>query len=50
MLKNKKILFPRKGCEELLTQLTSFGYEKHDDLADAACFGWPPYAMLEPNY
>ena len=29
------VLFPRQGCEELLTQLTGFGIEKHDDLADA---------------
>ena len=30
-----KILFPRKGAEELLGQLIGFGTEKHDDLADA---------------
>jgi predicted phage terminase large subunit-like protein len=35
LLKDGNILFPRKGCEELLTQLTGFGYERHDDLADA---------------
>jgi predicted phage terminase large subunit-like protein len=34
-IQNGDILFPRKGCEELITQLTGFGVEKHDDLADA---------------
>ena len=29
------ILFPEHGCEELIQQLTQFGVEKHDDLADA---------------
>lgn len=29
------ILFPEHGCEELITQLTGFGIEKHDDLVDA---------------
>ena len=29
------IRFPRKGCEQLIMQLTGFGVEKHDDLADA---------------
>lgn len=35
LIKQGKILFPRKGCETLILQLTSFGVEKHDDLADA---------------
>jgi predicted phage terminase large subunit-like protein len=30
-----QVLFPEKGVEELLDQLTGFGVEKHDDLADA---------------
>lgn len=30
-----KILFPRKGCEDLITQLLGFGVEMHDDLVDA---------------
>jgi len=34
-IKNKNILFPKKGCETLIDQLVNFGYEKHDDLADA---------------
>ena len=35
MLQSGHILFPQKGCEALITQLTGFGVEKHDDLADA---------------
>jgi len=35
LLKEAKVLFPESGCEELLEQLTGFGKEKHDDLADA---------------
>jgi phage terminase large subunit-like protein len=35
LIKLGKIKFPRKGAEELLMQLTGFGIEKHDDLADA---------------
>jgi predicted phage terminase large subunit-like protein len=35
LLKGGNILFPRKGCEDLIAQLTGFGYERHDDLADA---------------
>lgn len=34
-IQSGKILFPKKGAENLLTQLTGFGIEKHDDLADA---------------
>jgi predicted phage terminase large subunit-like protein len=32
---NKKIYFPRTGCEELLQQILFFGVESHDDLVDA---------------
>jgi len=35
LIKNGTILFPRKGCEELIEQLVGFGFEAHDDLADA---------------
>lgn len=35
LIKSAKIEFARKGCEELITQLIGFGYETHDDLADA---------------
>lgn len=34
-IQSGKILFPRKGAEELINQLVHFGVEKHDDLADA---------------
>ncbi|MDD5688654.1 MAG: phage terminase large subunit [Caldisericia bacterium] len=30
-----RVLFPKKGCEVLIRQLTGFGIEKYDDLADA---------------
>ena len=30
-----RILFPRHGSEELISQIVNFGIEKHDDLADA---------------
>jgi predicted phage terminase large subunit-like protein len=34
-IKSGQVLFPEKGCEELIMQLIGFGKEKHDDLADA---------------
>ena len=30
-----RVLFPKKGCEGLIRQLTGFGVERYDDLADA---------------
>ena len=35
MIRNGEVLFPRKGAERLIQQLTGFGVEKHDDLSDA---------------
>lgn len=35
LIQQGKVLFPKKGAEELIEQLTGFGIEKHDDLADA---------------
>lgn len=35
LIKLGKVKFPEKGAEELIMQLTGFGIEKHDDLADA---------------
>ncbi len=35
LIQEGKILFPKKGAENLIRQLTGFGIEKHDDLADA---------------
>lgn len=34
-IKSGKVLFPRKGAEQLIQQIVHFGVEKHDDLADA---------------
>lgn len=34
-IKNGTVEFPRRGCEQLLTQLLGFGGEKHDDAVDA---------------
>lgn len=47
LIKSGKVLFPRKGAEELLQQLTGFGVEKHDDLADA--FGNLVLKAIEEN-
>tara|TARA_B100000745_G_scaffold135556_1_gene88546 strand:- start:467 stop:964 length:498 start_codon:yes stop_codon:yes gene_type:complete len=38
MVQSGRVLFPRKGCELLMSQLTHFGVEKHDDLADAFAY------------
>ena len=35
LIKSGKVLFPKQGAENLIQQLTGFGIEKHDDLADA---------------
>jgi predicted phage terminase large subunit-like protein len=35
LIQQGKVLFPKHGAEELIEQLTGFGIEKHDDLADA---------------
>lgn len=35
MIKSGEILFPKKGAENLIRQLTGFEIEKHNDLADA---------------
>ncbi len=35
MIKSGKVLFPRTGCEQVISQIVHFGVEKHDDLADA---------------
>ena len=34
-LKNARVLFPRKGAEQLIEQITGLGIENYDDLADA---------------
>ncbi len=35
LLQNGQVFFPREHSKELVNQLTGFGIEKHDDLADA---------------
>ena len=35
LIQNGIVKFPKTGCEELIMQLTGFGNENHDDLADA---------------
>lgn len=37
-IKNGTVKFPRKGCEELITQVLGFGIEKHDDMVDALVY------------
>ncbi len=37
-IQNGTVLFPRRGCEDLLTQLLGFGVEEHDDLVDALVY------------
>lgn len=34
-VQNGTVLFPKKGCEDLILQLIGFGIEAHDDLVDA---------------
>lgn len=34
-IKTGKVLFPKRGCERLIEQMTGFGVEKHDDMVDA---------------
>ena len=34
-VENGIVVFPKKGCEDLIIQLTGLGIETHDDLADA---------------
>src|ERR1019366_10131501 len=36
-IKTGVVKFPRKGAEQLITQLLGFGSEKHDDAVDALC-------------
>ena len=35
LVQSGRVLFPKKGAEQLVEQLVNFGMEKHDDLADA---------------
>lgn len=35
LIQSGKVIFPKHGAEQLITQLIGFGVEKHDDLVDA---------------
>lgn len=35
LVESGRVVFPRQGCEQLIHQLTGFGSERYDDLADA---------------
>jgi len=48
MIRSGKVLFPKKGTEDLIQQLVYFGVEKHDDLVDA--FTMVLYVSLEVKY
>jgi predicted phage terminase large subunit-like protein len=37
-IQNGVVLFPKKGCEDLIAQLLGFGVEDHDDLVDALVY------------
>ena len=45
-IQNGSIVFPDKGCEELLAQITGLGVEKHDDLADAFSIAATQFVIL----
>lgn len=47
-VKMGKVLFPRSGAEDLVTQLVYFGSERFDDLCDAFSIGFN-YAMDTKN-
>lgn len=48
MIRSGKVLFPKKGTEDLIQQLVYFGVEKHDDLVDA--FTMVLHVSLEVKY
>lgn len=37
-IKTGVVKFPRKGAEQLITQILRFGIEKHDDMVDALVY------------
>lgn len=37
-IQSGQVLFPRKGCEDLIDQILGFGIEAHDDLVDALVY------------
>jgi predicted phage terminase large subunit-like protein len=44
-IQNGTVVFPRKGCEDLLEEILGFGVEEHDDLVDA--FGYLILGLLK---
>ena len=44
-IKNGTVLFPRSGCEQLLSQIFNFGVESHDDCLDAMV--WAIWGLVE---
>ncbi len=37
LIQSGRVLFPESGAEKLISQITGFGTESHDDLSDAFC-------------
>ncbi len=37
-IQNGTVVFPKKGCEDLIAQLLGFGVENNDDLVDAMVY------------
>lgn len=37
-IQNGTVLFPRRGCEALMSQMLGFGVEEHDDLVDSLVY------------
>ncbi|MEK7563691.1 MAG: hypothetical protein AAB544_04850 [Patescibacteria group bacterium] len=48
MVQSGKVFFPKEGAEQLLMQLTGFGTERNDDLADA--FAILMLRLMEDRY
>ncbi len=48
MVQSGKVFFPKEGAEQLLLQLTGFGTERYDDLADA--FAILMLRLMEDRY
>ena len=38
MIKDGTVMFPEKGCEDLIQNIINFGIEEHDDLTDALVY------------
>ena len=49
LVQSGRVLFPRQGAEELITQLLGFGSERHDDLVDAFAILLAKISELQKN-